>query len=72
MLALDLLCMTIYVYTSSEIRFNILGVLSILPIIGHAISVFGGMCSITSEWFEFRLWLWFVVDVYRELLCVLI
>jgi len=57
---------------SSGIGFSVLGGLSILTIVGRAISVLGSICSVTSEWSEFRLWSLFVVDVYRELFCILI
>ena len=36
----------------------------------RAIRVFGGMCNVTGEWSEFRLWSLFMDDVYREWLGV--
>lgn len=39
--------------------------------VGLAISVFGGIRSVTGEWSEFKVWLLFVVDVYKWLLGVL-
>ena len=51
---------------------SILGGLSVIGDITRASSVFGGICSITGEWSELRLWSLFIVDVYRALLCVLI
>jgi hypothetical protein len=54
------------------IGFSILGGLFVV-VGGHrAIRVFGGMCSVTGEWYEFRLWSLFMVDVYRVLLGVFI
>ena len=34
----------------------------------RASRVFGGMCKVTGEWSEFRVWSLFVMDVYRVLL----
>jgi hypothetical protein len=51
--------------------FRILGGLSVVGGSHRASSVFGGMCSVTGEWSELRLWALFVVDVYRVLLGVL-
>ena len=53
------------------IGFNILGGLSSIGGMQRASSVFGGICSVTGEWSELRLWALFVVDVYRVLLGVL-
>ena len=53
------------------IGFRILGGLSIFGGGHRASSVFGGMCSVTGEWSELRLWVLFVVDVYKMLLGVL-
>jgi hypothetical protein len=50
--------------------FNILGGLSIVGVILRASSVLGGMCRVTGEWSEFKLWSLFVVDVYSALLGV--
>ena len=47
------------------IGFNILVGLSAIGGILRASSVFGGMCSVTGEWSELRLWSLFVVDVYK-------
>ena len=55
---------------SCGMGFNILGGLSIVGVILHAINVFGDMCRVTGEWSEFRLWSLFVVDVYNALLGV--
>ena len=52
--------------------FRILGGLSVVAGRHRASSVFGGMCSVTGEWSELRLWALFVVDVYKVLLGVLI
>ena len=51
--------------------FKVLGGLSVVGGRHRASSVFGGMCSVTGEWSELRLWALFVVDVYRVLLGVL-
>ena len=51
--------------------FRILGGLSVVGVRPLASSVFGGMCSVTGEWSELRLWALFVVDVYKVLLGVL-
>ena len=51
--------------------FKILRGLFIVGGVCRASSVFGGMCSVTGEWYELRLWSLFVVDVYRLLLGVL-
>ena len=48
-----------------------LGGLFVVGGVHRASSVFGGICSITGEWSELRLWSLFVVDVYRALLGVL-
>ena len=56
---------------SCGMGFNILGGLSSVGVILQAINVFGGMCRVTGEWSEFRLWSLFVVDVYSALLGVL-
>ena len=53
------------------IGFNILGGLSVVGGIQRASSVFGGICSVTGEWSELRLWSLFVIEVYRALLGVL-
>ena len=53
------------------IGFSILGGLFVVGGIQRAISVFDGMCSVTGEWSELRLWMLFMVDVYRVLLGVL-
>lgn len=39
--------------------------------VGRARRVLGGMCNVTGEWFELRLWLWLVVEVYRVLFGIL-
>ena len=54
------------------IGFNILRGLSVIAGIHRAISVFFGICSVTGEWSELRLWSLFVVDVYKVLLGVFI
>ena len=51
--------------------FRSLGGLSVVGGRHRASSVFGGMCSVTGEWSELRLWALFVVDVYTVLLGVL-
>ena len=51
--------------------FRILGGLSVVGGGQRASSVFGGMCSVTGEVSELRLWSLFIVDVYRLLLGVL-
>ena len=51
--------------------FKILGGLTVVGGRQRASGVFGGMCSVTGEWSELRLWSLFVVDVYRLLLGVL-
>ena len=51
--------------------FRILGGLSVVGGRLLASSVFGGMCSVTGEWSELRLWALFVVDVYKVLWGVL-
>ena len=51
---------------------SILMGLSVIGGIHRASSVFGGICSVTGEWSELRLWALFVVDVYKALLGVLI
>ena len=48
------------------IGFRILGGILFCGGVGRAINIFGGICSVTGEWSEFRLWSLFVVDVYRE------
>ena len=53
------------------IGFNILGGLSSVGVGLRAINVFGGICSVTGEWSELRLWSLFVVEVYKVLLGVL-
>ena len=53
------------------IGFNILGGLSVIVGIHRASSVLVGICSVTGEWSELRLWSLFVVDVYKALLGVL-
>ena len=49
---------------SCGMGFNIVGVGV------RANSMFGGMCRVTGEWSEFRLWSLFMVDVYSALLGV--
>ena len=39
--------------------------------VGLASSTLGGMCRVTGEWYELRLWSLSVVDVYRLLFGVL-
>ena len=56
---------------SCGIGFNILGGLSVIAGIHMASNVLVGICSVTGEWSELRLWSLFVVDVYRALLGVL-
>ena len=51
--------------------FKILGGFSVVGGRQRASSVFGGMCSVTGEWSELRLWSLFVVDVYELLFGVL-
>jgi hypothetical protein len=55
---------------SCGMGFRILGGLFVLSCVGRAKSVLGGICSVTGEWSEFRLYSWFVVDVYSVLLGV--
>ena len=50
---------------SSRMGFRILSVFFIGVGVGRANSMFGGICSVISEWSEFRLWSLLVVDVYR-------
>ena len=38
----------------------------------RAIRIFGGMCRVTGEWSQLRLWSLSVVDVYKSVLGVLI
>ena len=52
---------------SCGIGFSILFVLFVVGGVGRASRVFGGMCRVTGEWSEFRLWSLFMVDVYRVL-----
>ena len=52
--------------------FNILGGFSIIVGKRRAIRVLSGMCNVTGEWSELRLWALFVVDVYKALLGVFI
>ena len=51
---------------------SIRGGLSVIVGISRASNVFGGICSVTGEWSELRLWAVSVVDVYSALLGVLI
>jgi hypothetical protein len=53
------------------IGFNILGGLFVIVGMQQASSVLVGICSVTDEWSELRLWSIFVVDVYSALLGVL-
>ena len=55
---------------SCGMGFSILGGLFIVGVILRASNVFGGMCRVTGEWSEFRLWSLFMVDVYSALLGV--
>ena len=57
---------------SCGMGFKILSALLVVGGVWRASRMFGGMCSVTGEWSEFRLCSLFVVDVYRELLGVLI
>ena len=57
---------------ASGMGFNILGGLSVIVGRQRAISVLFGICSVTGEWSELRLWALFVVDVYKALLGVFI
>ena len=54
---------------SCGMGFSILSGLSI-GVVLRASRVFGGICRVTGEWSEFKLWLLFMVDVYSALLGV--
>ena len=49
------------------IGFQILFVLFVVSGVCRASRMFAGMCRVTGEWSEFRLWSLFVLDVYRVL-----
>ena len=51
---------------SSGIGFRILMVLFCVRGSWRANRVFGGICSVTGAWSEFRLWLLSVVEVYKS------
>ena len=53
---------------SSGMGLRILVVCCDADVVWRANRVFAGMSRETGEWYEFRLWSLFVVDVYRVLL----
>ena len=56
---------------SCGIGFKILVVLFVVRGVWRASRVFGGMCRVTGEWSEFKLWSLLILDVYRLLSSVL-
>ena len=57
---------------SCGIGFRILVVLFVVRGGWRASRVFGGMWSVTGEWYEFKLWSLLILDVYRVLSSVFI
>ena len=39
-------------------------ILFVIRVVWRASRVFGGMCRVTGEWSEFKLWSLFMLDVY--------